>query len=88
MNKEDNNSSEMVILINQAKCLKCNEVVQSRHRHECKFCTCKNVMVDGGKDYIRRGFKDEKLAQECSVYLFQNSETPAPMGRFDVCYSW
>jgi len=42
------------ILVNKIRCKKCNEVIESTHRHDFKFCKCGTVAVDGGKDYLRR----------------------------------
>jgi len=44
---------------NRVKCLKCNTIIESTHRHDCKFCECENqTMVDGGSDYLRLGGKN------------------------------
>ena len=43
-----------MIIINKIKCKKCGEIIESRHRHDFKFCKCGAVAVDGGKDYLRR----------------------------------
>ena len=42
-------------MINKIQCRKCKDIIESVHRHDFKFCKCKSVFVDGGKDYIRRG---------------------------------
>jgi hypothetical protein len=42
-------------MINKIQCRKCNDIIESTHRHDFKFCKCKSVFVDGGRDYIRRG---------------------------------
>jgi ribA/ribD-fused uncharacterized protein len=34
------------------KCLRCNDIIQSLHRHDFKYCFCGAVAVDGGKDYL------------------------------------
>jgi hypothetical protein len=47
----------LVIEVNIARCLECNEVLSSTHVHDYKTCSCDNLMVDGGLDYIRRGYK-------------------------------
>lgn len=41
---------------NSIRCLKCGEEIESTHRHDFKYCRCRNVFVDGGKDYLRRGY--------------------------------
>ena len=44
------------------KCLKCLDTIQSFDRHDFKWCSCGNVFIDGGFDYIRcggPGFRDD-----------------------------
>lgn len=43
-----------LIIRNSAKCLKCNEEIESKHRHDFRFCKCGNLAVDGGQDYLKR----------------------------------
>ena len=42
------------IAVNKIRCRKCGEIIESTHRHDFKFCKCRAVAVDGGKDYLRR----------------------------------
>jgi len=42
------------IIRNSVKCLKCGDGIESVHRHDFKYCSCGNIAVDGGKDYLRR----------------------------------
>ena len=37
------------------KCLKCEEVIKSHHVHDFKWCSCGNVFIDGGDEYLRYG---------------------------------
>ena len=39
---------------NKAKCLKCGETLESETVHDFRICSCGNLCVDGGKEYIRR----------------------------------
>jgi hypothetical protein len=55
-----------MIIKNAAKCLKCGETIESKHRHDFVSCSCGNLFVDGGKDYIRRGFIDDTMIEELS----------------------
>ena len=41
---------------NIIKCTHCGDVIESVHVHDFKWCSCKTVYVDGGKEYCRRGF--------------------------------
>ena len=44
------------IVYNSVKCLECNKVLVSRHRHDYVTCGCPNdAMADGGNDYGRYG---------------------------------
>lgn len=44
---------------NAVRCLTCNTVIESLHRHDFKWCACYPdngdyaVAVDGGNDYIK-----------------------------------
>ncbi len=49
---------------NAARCLDCGDVLVSRFRHDYKECSCGNLMVDGGNDYCRRGWKQESRIEE------------------------
>ncbi len=37
------------------KCAVCGDLIVSEFRHDFKYCTCHNVFVDGGFDYLRCG---------------------------------
>ena len=53
-----NNNNEIMkqIVYNSVKCLECNEVIVSRHRHDYVTCECPNkAMADGGNEYGRYG---------------------------------
>ena len=42
------------ILSNKAKCLICGDIIESTSTHDFKRCSCGNLAVDGGVEYIRR----------------------------------
>lgn len=46
------------ILRNAAKCLRCDDEIESEYRHDFKWCSCRSIFVDGGFDYIRRGISE------------------------------
>lgn len=56
------------IKTNKAKCLQCEEVIESTHRHDFVTCKCGSVSVDGGKDYLRRCYKERSDILELSEY--------------------
>ena len=46
------------IIRNAIKCNHCGDIIESKYRHDFVTCSCGCVSVDGGKDYLRRCFKD------------------------------
>lgn len=40
------------------KCLNCNEIIESKYRHNLVSCKCNNCYIDGGQDYLHFGGKD------------------------------
>ncbi|MDB4261483.1 hypothetical protein N9878_01310 [bacterium] len=44
--------------MNKAKCLKCEDIIQSKHTHDFVRCKCGEIFVDGGDDYWRAGAAD------------------------------
>lgn len=53
---------------NAARCKICGDVVESTYRHDFVTCSCGNVSVDGGHDYLRRSIKDIDAYEEVSDY--------------------
>ncbi len=43
---------------NKAKCLVCDDVIESEYGYDFKFCKCGNIFVDGGNNYWRYGGND------------------------------
>ena len=61
---------DKVIIQNEVKCVMCEEILFSRHRHDYKTCSCGEVSVDGGMAYIRRRgslFEERSLFMEKEV---------------------
>lgn len=50
--------NEKKLIKNAIKCNHCGDIIESKHRHDFKFCKCKTVAVDGGLDYTRRIVKN------------------------------
>lgn len=51
---------------NKIRCNKCQDTIESLNRHDFKYCKCGECAVDGGKDYLKRTFKDENSYTELS----------------------
>lgn len=56
-----------MILKNAIRCRACGHEIESVTRHDFKWCPCKTVAVDGGKDYLKRVGPLE-LWEEKSIY--------------------
>ena len=47
------------MVMSSIKCLKCEEVLISKHQHDFQMCSCDNrAFVDGGDVYRRIGASD------------------------------
>lgn len=55
--------------ISAIQCPLCHDTIYSRARHDFRYCSCKNVFVDGGLDYFRAGWdqKGETIELEMEV---------------------
>jgi len=47
-------SPKRKLIKNAAQCLSCNDIIESKHRHDFVSCKCGELCVDGGLDYLRR----------------------------------
>lgn len=56
------------IITNIAECLKCGDVIESKHRHDFVTCSCGNLSVDGGKDYLKRSVKEQDQYRDMSIF--------------------
>lgn len=61
-----------MLIQNEAKCLKCGDIVFSAHRHDFKSCSCGATSVDGGMAYVRRVGKPEDR-EERSMTMSQDA---------------
>ena len=71
MNNEDTVNEETVTVLtrNAIKCLQCNTVLESKHKHDYQACCCSNrAFVDGGLSYIRLGAMDLDLIEDLCEY--------------------
>ncbi|MDY5984720.1 MAG: hypothetical protein SPI94_04545 [Candidatus Onthovivens sp.] len=53
-----------MIISNKIKCKFCGDVIESKHVHDFKTCSCGKCSVDGGHEYLRRCF-DGNSPEEC-----------------------
>lgn len=57
----------MTIIRNSARCRKCGDEIESKHRHDWVACSCGAIFVDGGKSYLRRGAADPSDLEDTSI---------------------
>ena len=58
-----------VLSKNAIKCLVCNTILESKHRHDFQQCNCSNgAFVDGGLSYERLGAMDLDLIDNLCEY--------------------
>jgi len=60
--------------MSKAKCLSCEDVIESKHRHDFVKCKCGESFIDGGDEYFRGGgsiwplpdeeFKDDAILND------------------------
>jgi len=55
----------------KGKCLKCNTIIESKHRHDYVTCECGDCAVDGGSDYFRAAYKE---AKNFNVWDYENKK--------------
>ena len=65
-----------VLIKNAIKCLMCNTILESKHRHDFQRCNCSNgAFVDGGLSYIRIGAMDLDLIENLCEYRTLTQES-------------
>lgn len=48
-------------------CKKCDCVIYSVMRHDFHSCQCGDIKIDGGKDYLKYGFKKDAQFEICKI---------------------
>jgi len=65
-----------VLTKNSVKCLMCNTILESKHRHDFVMCPCPNqTFTDGGLSYNRAGGKDLSLIDNLCEYRTLTQES-------------
>ena len=64
-----------VLTKNSVKCLMCNTILESKHRHDFVMCPCPNeTACDGGLEYQRTLAKDLNLIEDLCEYQVMTQE--------------
>ena len=59
--------TRQMIVRNSARCENCGDEIESRYQHDWVACSCGAIYVDGGRAYLRRGYKDAGMITETSI---------------------
>jgi hypothetical protein len=71
--------------MSKAKCLDCEDIIKSKHRHDFVKCKCGNSFIDGGDDYFRGGGSIWPLPdEEFKADAILNDEFYAALDRDEV----
>jgi len=63
----------MRITKNAARCKLCGDIIESKYRNDFVTCSCGNLSVDGGHDYLRRCIRDgEDSCEDLSERINDN----------------
>ena len=65
--------------MSKAQCLDCQDIIESKHRHDFVKCKCGNSFIDGGDEYFRVSGKVVILDGEkrlSPMELFMNDAEP------------
>lgn len=65
---------EVRMIRNAIRCKKCGDVIESKHRHDFKWCKCRSVFVDGGLDYQRIGGNLENYENLVKYEIIEKKE--------------
>lgn len=63
------------LIRNAAQCRLCNDVVESTHRHDWRKCSCGNMYVDGGLDYLRLGYMTQDSVDSLAEWVWVADDT-------------
>ncbi|MBB6447061.1 DUF7695 domain-containing protein [Bacillus benzoevorans] len=58
------------ILVNKIRCKKCDEVIESKHEHDFRLCSCGSIFIDGGTDYQRFGWGIKQTEEKLDIDEF------------------
>ena len=68
----------MKIIRNAIRCNLCGDEIESNSVHDFVTCSCGACSVDGGRDYLRRCFKEKGCFTDISVVEEDQEEPVLP----------
>jgi hypothetical protein len=64
----------MKVVKNMAKCRRCSDIIESKHKYDFVSCKCKAISLDGGTEYQRFIGNREDVDFSLSEYIFESEE--------------
>jgi hypothetical protein len=64
-----------VVITNKAQCRLCEDIIESKSRHDYVRCSCGEIAVDGGTDYRKRSAGNLSNILELSEYHLEEFES-------------
>jgi poly-beta-hydroxyalkanoate depolymerase len=64
-----------VVITNKAQCRLCEDIIESKSRHDYVRCSCGEIAVDGGTDYRKRSAGNLSNIIELSEYHLEEFES-------------
>jgi poly-beta-hydroxyalkanoate depolymerase len=64
-----------VVITNKAQCRLCEDIIESKSRHDYVRCSCGEIAVDGGTDYRKRSAGNLSNILELSEYHTEEFES-------------
>jgi poly-beta-hydroxyalkanoate depolymerase len=64
-----------VVITNKAQCRLCEDIIESKSRHDYVRCSCGEIAVDGGTDYRKRSAGNLSNIIELSEYHIEEFES-------------
>ena len=54
------------IIVNKIMCNNCGDIIESTYIHDYKQCKCGKCSIDGGHEYLKRGFQEQNDYKDLS----------------------
>lgn len=54
------------IIVNKIMCNHCGDIIESTYIHDYKQCKCGRCSIDGGHEYLKRGFQEQNDYKDLS----------------------
>lgn len=67
-------NENLKIVRNMAKCKRCGDIIESKHKYDFVSCKCKAISLDGGREYQRYIGSREDFDFSPSEYIFESEE--------------